>query len=154
MRYVARHFPWPERRGPSVAPDLSEGVSPGAVAFDRENLDELTVIGVVGRKQARCFAHPSFAGEYVSVHPPATKAIPQRRKYRSLCATIRPMRRNEESLSVAYTLESKIDLSCVLELGADAMQHVLEVLVEREVFNIANFFLEVDSPFGARDGWT
>jgi len=53
---------------------------------------------------------------------------------------IPPTRRNVENLAVAYTLESRIDLSCVLELAADAVQHVLEVLVERDGLQLPQFF--------------
>jgi hypothetical protein len=46
-----------------VALDLGEGVSPGAVAFDRDYLDALTAIGIIGRKKTRGFGDPAFAGK-------------------------------------------------------------------------------------------
>jgi hypothetical protein len=63
LRDVAIHLPWPKRCRPSIARDLGERVSPGAVAFDRDYLDGLTAIGIVSRKQAGGFADPTFAGE-------------------------------------------------------------------------------------------
>src|SRR5215813_11817350 len=78
-REVALQYPWPECRCLSVTHDLSERVSTEPVAFDRENLDAFTVIGIIGGKQARGFAQPNFTDEYVSVHLSATKAIPQPR---------------------------------------------------------------------------
>jgi hypothetical protein len=62
-RDVAGHFPLPEGRRPSVARDLSESVSPGAVAFDRDHLDAFTAIWIIGGKEARSFTHPCFAYE-------------------------------------------------------------------------------------------
>ena len=38
---------------------------------------------------------------------------------------------NVESLTVGHTLKSRMDLSGALELGANAAQGVVEVLVER-----------------------
>ena len=78
-RDVALQYPWPECRCLSVTHDLSDRVSTEPVAFDRENLDAFTVIGIIGGKQARGFAQPNFTDEYVSVHLSATKAIPQPR---------------------------------------------------------------------------
>src|SRR5262249_28668040 len=68
---------------------------------------------------------------HVSVHLPATEAIPQRRACRTFCTTIRPIRRNVKTLTVGHTLKSSKDLSGALELGADATQRVVEVLIER-----------------------
>src|SRR5215467_11246967 len=62
-RDVALQYPWPERRCLSVTHDLSERVSTEPVAFDRENRDAFTAIGVIGGTKARSFAHPAFAGE-------------------------------------------------------------------------------------------
>jgi len=92
------------------------------------------VIGIIGGKHARGFAHPNFAGEYVSVHLPATKAIPQPRVCRSLCVTIWPIPRNLENLTVGHTLKFGIDASGALELSPDAVEPVIEVLVERGGF--------------------
>src|SRR6516164_11354662 len=105
LRDCLLHFPRPKRRRLSIARDLGGGVSPGAVAFDRAHQSDITAIGITG------FAHPSFGGEYVSVHPPATKAIPQRRACRSLCTIIRPIRRNVENLTIGHTLKYRMDLS-------------------------------------------
>jgi hypothetical protein len=135
-RDVALQYPWPERRCLSVTHDLSERVSTEPVAFDRENLDAFTVIGIIGGKHARGFAHPNFTGEYVSVHPPATKAIPQPRVCRSLCVTIWPIPKNLENLTVGHTLKFGIDASGALELSADAVEPVIEVLVERGGFQL------------------
>src|SRR6516225_9466350 len=131
LRNVAGHFPRPDRRRPSVARDLSESVSPGTVAFDRDHLDAFTAIGIIGGKEARSFTHPCFAGEHVSVHPPTTKAISQHRVYRRPCSTMRPTRRNVENLAVGHTLKSRMDHSGALEFGADTAQRGIEVLVER-----------------------
>src|SRR5262249_60326607 len=65
---VAGHFPRPKRRSLSVADDLGEGVSPGAVAFDRDHLNAFTPSRIIGGTKARSFAHPALAGEHVSVH--------------------------------------------------------------------------------------
>jgi hypothetical protein len=112
-------------------------VSTEPVAFDRENLDAFTAIGVIGGTKARSFANPAFAGEYVSVHPPATKAIPQPRVCRSLCVTIWPIRnKNLENLTVGHTLKFGIDASGALELSADAAEPVIEVLFERGGFQL------------------
>jgi hypothetical protein len=111
-------------------------VSTEPVAFDRENLDAFTAIGVIGGTKARSFANPAFAGEYVSVHPPATKAIPQPRVCRSLCVTIWPIRKNLENLTGGHTLKFGIDASGALELSADAAEPVIEVLVERSGFQL------------------
>src|SRR5499427_5896345 len=115
-RDVALQYPWPERRCLSVTNDLSEPVSTEPVAFDRENHDAFTAIGVIGGTKARSFAHPALAGEYVSVHPPATKTIPQPRVCRSLRVTIWPIRKNLENLTVGHTLKFGIDASGPLEL--------------------------------------
>jgi hypothetical protein len=56
-------LPRPERCDPSVARDVGEGVSPEAVAFDRNHLDGLTAIRIIGWTQAGGFADPTFAGE-------------------------------------------------------------------------------------------
>src|SRR5262249_24681635 len=106
-------------------------MSPEAVAFDCDHLDAFTAIGIIGGTKARSFAHPAFAGEPVSVHLPATEAIPECRACLSLCTAIRPIRRNLEALTIGHTLKSSIHLSGALELGADAAQRVLEVLIER-----------------------
>jgi len=131
LQDVTVHFPRPERRRVSVACDLSDGESPGTVAFDRDHLNAFTASRIIARTQARGFAHPNFAGEYVSVHPPPSKAIPQRRACGSPCAMIRPIRRNVKTLTVGHTLKSRMDLSGALELGADAAQCIVQVLVER-----------------------
>src|SRR5215831_19606285 len=130
-RNVAGHFPLPEGRRPSVARDLSESVSPGTVAFDCDHLDAFSAIRIIGGKEARSFTHPCFAGEHVSVHLPATEAIPECRAYLSLCTAIRPIRRNLEALTIGHTLKFGIDASGALELSADAVEPVIEVLVER-----------------------
>src|SRR5262249_57089585 len=93
-RDVALQYPWPERRCLSVTHDLSERVSTEPIAFDRENLDAFTVIGIIGGKHARGFAHPNFTGEYVSGHPPATQAIPQPPVWRRPRRTRSPIIKN------------------------------------------------------------
>src|SRR5262249_41181111 len=137
---VALQYPWPERRCLSVTHDLSDRVSTEPVAFDCNHLNAFTAIGVIGGTKARSFAHPAFAGEYVSVHLPATKAIPQPRVCRSLCVTIWPIRKNLENLTVGHTLKFGIDASGALELSADAVEPVFEVLVERGGFQLRSFF--------------
>jgi hypothetical protein len=44
---------------------------------------------------------------------------------------IRPNRRNLENLTVSHTFESRRNLSGLLEVGADAAQHAVKVLIER-----------------------
>jgi hypothetical protein len=94
------------------------------------------VIGIIGGKHARGFAQPNFTDEYISVHLSATKAIPQPRVCRSLCVTIRPIPKNLENLTVGHTLKFGIDASSALELSADAVEPVIEVLVERGGFQL------------------
>src|SRR5262249_6628924 len=130
-RDVALQYPWPELRCLSVTHDLRERASTERVAFYREYRDVFTRMGAIRGMHARGVAHPNFTGEYVSVHPPATKAIPQPRVCRSLRVTIWPIPRNLENLTVGHTLKFGIDASGALELSADAVEPVIEVLVER-----------------------
>jgi hypothetical protein len=44
---------------------------------------------------------------------------------------IPPTRRNVENLTVGDTLKSRLDLSGALELDADTMQYVVQLVVER-----------------------
>src|SRR5262249_42723841 len=135
-RDVVGHLPRPERRCLSFTHDLSERVSTGPIVFDCDNLDGFTVIGIIGGKETGGFAYPSFAGENISVHPPATKAIPQRSVCRCLCIVIWPTRRNVETLTVGHTLKSRVDRSGALEFGTDAPQCVVPVVVERGSFQL------------------
>src|SRR5262245_8590021 len=130
---VGAHFPRPEHRRLSVARDLSDNTSPSTVALDCKYVNCFPAIRIIGGSQPRGFAHPSFSGEHIAVHAAATKAIPQRRTCRTFCTTIRPIRRNVKTFTVGHTLKSSKDLSGALELGADATQHVIQVLVEREL---------------------
>jgi hypothetical protein len=139
----------PERRCLSVTSDLGGGASPGAVAFDCDHLNAFTAIGIIGGKQARGSAHPTFAGEYVSVDLPATKAVPQRRACSSLCVTIRPIRKNLENLTVGYTLKFGIDASGALELSADAAERALEVLIKRGCLQLHKFLTSCSSRLSA-----
>src|SRR5215472_4993194 len=140
-RKLAAHFPRPEHRRLSVARDLSANTFPSTVALDCKYVNCFPAIRIIGGSQPRGFAHPSFSGKHVAVHAAATKAIPQRRACRTFCTTIRPIRRNVKTFTVGHTLKSSKDLSGALELGADATQRIVEVLIERCGIQLRQLFL-------------
>ena len=117
----------PLREGcrPCLALDLSESVSPGAVAFDRDHLDALTAIWIIGREGGPEFYPPMLRWRTRIGSRPDDESyleaprMPQPSHYDLANA----QKRKNYRCRLHTQMQAKFSGS--LKLGADAAQHVV-----------------------------